>query len=483
MSMSSSQTRTRYTAISPALFLQRLASYAMPLCMAGTLLDLITGLAFAPWVARPALLVYLMLQARHLSGMARVVISAALAGSLVTAIAHPAPVPLLLQALDRFCFFATFMASLSLLRVAALRSRLIREAGYSLINQQPSLRYPAISVGTNAFGIILNIGALGLFGAMIKKGNTLRAARGDETLRAARERRMILAMLRGFALTPLTSPLGIAVVVLLSNMPQLTWPMLLPLALPIAALVMLAGWWLDWWHGPPIPPGTQRVRPSVRPLFGFSMVVISITMTALLLSGLGNIGLPVAVLIACPLCAFIWLAFQRRRLHGGTGLARAWTLVARNAGPIFSASRSEIVILGGSAFVGALITPWIDTEMLNAWLMTSGLQGLSLAIAAMLLTLICGQFGLNPIISVTLILSLIPDPQALGLAPEVLAVALMCAWSLSMMSSPFTTILLIVSNFCNRSPYFVAWRWNGVHYVLSFIIMVAVLAVGHVLTR
>lgn len=470
---------TRSPATRPLRLVRRLADFAMPLCMIGTLLDLVAGMPFAPWVARPALLVYLLLQARHLSGMARAVLAVACSGAVLTALFQPAPWPLLLEGLDRFCFFATFMASLSLLRVAAMRSRLIREAGYSLIHQKPSMRYPALSLGTTLFGIILNIGALSLFGAMIQKGNTLRSAGGDETLRTARERRMILAMLRGFAITPLTSPLGIAVVVLLSNMPQLTWPMLLPIALPIAALMMLLGWWLDWWQGPPPAPGASaRERPSLRPLGRFSLVVVGITLTAFLFSGLGHIGLPIAVLIACPLCAFVWLAVQRRRLNGGSGTGRAWALVVRRASTIFAANRSEIVMLGGSAFIGVLVTPLVDIELLNAWLSSSGLHGLGLAVTAMLLTLLLGQCGLNPVISVTLITALLPDPQALGLVPEVLAVALMSAWTLSMMSSPFTTVLLMVSAFCRRSPYFVAWRWNGLYYALCLPLVIGVLALG-----
>ncbi|KAF0805854.1 hypothetical protein A167_03380 [Alcanivorax sp. S71-1-4] len=206
--------------------------------------------------------------------------------------------------------------------------------------------------------------------------------------------------------------------------------------------------------------------------------MVSITLTAFLFSGLGHIGLPIAVLIACPLCAFVWLALQRRRLNGGSGTGRAWALVVRRASTIFAANRSEIVMLGGSAFVGVLITPLVDIALLNAWLSASGLHGLGLAVTAMLLTLILGQCGLNPVISVTLITALLPDPQALGLVPEVLAVALMSAWTLSMMSSPFTTVLLMVSAFCRRSPYFVAWRWNGLYYLLCLPLVIGVLALG-----
>jgi MFS family permease len=87
-----------------------------------------------------------------------------------------------------------------------------------------------------------------------------------------------------------------------------------------------------------------------------------------------------------------------------------------------------------------------------------------MAVAAMLLVVALAQIGLNPIVSVTLLASLLGD--GVGADPRLLAVGLMCAWSLSMISSPFTASMLVLSQLIDRSPYRIAWRWNGLFFVL-----------------
>lgn len=458
----------------------RCSDFAMPTCMVATLIYLTTGMPLAPWLARFALLIYLIAQAKHVSAMAKAILAAASVGTVITFLFYHTPVPIILEGFDKFCYFATFVASIGLLRTAAMRSQLIREAGRSLVNQRPALRYPALSLGTAVFGIIINIGALSLFGSMIKKGNSLENARGDLGVRALREQRMTLALLRGFALTPLISPMGIAVIVILSKMPEMTWGKLVPLALPVAAVVFAIGWALDSRLRPAIAPvPSNRTKPTLLPLWRFCVLVFGITLTTAFISVLGDMGLPVAVLISCPLCAFIWLAIQRRRLGGGYGAARASALIIRDSKTIFGSNRSEIVVLGGSALIGTLIVPLVGLETLNQLVTAAGMHGMSMVVCVMLLVLTLGQIGLNPVISVTLILSLLQDSRSFGVEPQVLATALMSSWALSMMSSPFTTVLLIVSKSCDRSPYYVAWYWNGIFYGVTLPAVTVVLWVAH----
>src|SRR5699024_11888722 len=78
---------------------------------------------------------------------------------------------------------------------------------------------PPLPLLTLSLHDALPICALNLFGSMIQKGNNT----GTAGLRAAREKRMMLALLRGFALTPVVSPLSIATVVVLAKMPSLVW--------------------------------------------------------------------------------------------------------------------------------------------------------------------------------------------------------------------------------------------------------------------
>ena len=194
------------------------------------------------------------------------------------------------------------------------------------------------------------------------------------------------------------------------------------------------------------------------------MLALLITLSVFAVALAGNLRLPVAVLIACPLAAILWMAKQRRRLGGGTGLRRSLPLLARHSRLIFGSNRGEIAVLGGSACLGALITPLVDQHALHELLLATHLQGAAMAVAAMLLVVGLAQVGLNPIVSVTLLASLLGD--GVGVDPRILAVGLMCAWSLSMISSPFTASMLVLSQLIRRSPYRIAWHWNGLFFVL-----------------
>ena len=82
--------------------------------MLGTLLFLVFDLETGAWLARVALLIYLLVQWPRQARMAKgiLLVTLLLAGIVVWRL--PEPVPVLLQALDRLCFFATFVSSLGL---------------------------------------------------------------------------------------------------------------------------------------------------------------------------------------------------------------------------------------------------------------------------------------------------------------------------------------------------------------------------------
>ena len=329
-----------------------------------------------------------------------------------------------------------------------------------MLLQPPSRRYPILSLGSALFGIILNIGVLNLFAAMIEKSNTLSAAQGRAWVQQARQRRMMLALLRGFSLAPLISPMGIGVAVVLSSLPQVTWPQLAPYILGAAGLIFMAGWAVDYVTGPHPPANKTYVTPSLRPLAQFSVLLIGIVALVFSIAWLLELRLPIAALLGAPTGALLWLAWQRRRLGYG-GLPAAITAVHRQLPWLLSPSANEIVVLGAAGYLGHVCVGLVDTQQLAPLLAVLDPLGTLNAVLAMLMVVGLAQIGVNPIVTVTLLVGLLPTMGIEGLTPELIGASLMVGWALALMSSPMTASMLILSRFTGVPATRIGYRWNG----------------------
>jgi hypothetical protein len=425
-----------------------------------TLIHLVGGSVAWQAAGIVALLLYLMTLKGQLTRMAKGLLCVAGVLTLLALWRSPTPGQLLFEASGRFAFFATFVVALSMLRLPAYRSRLVRRCGQSMLLQPPSRRYPILSLGSALFGIILNIGVLNLFAAMIEKSNTLSAAQGRGWVREARQRRMMLALLRGFSLAPLISPMGIGVAVVLSSLPQITWPQLAPYILGAAALIFMAGWAVDYFTGPHPPANKTYVTPSLRPLAQFSVLLIGIVALVFSIAWLLELRLPIAALLGAPTGALLWLAWQRRRLGYG-GLPAAITAVHRQLPWLLSPSANEIVVLGAAGYLGHVCVGLVDTQQLAPLLAVLDPLGTLNAVLAMLMVVGLAQIGVNPIVTVTLLVGLLPTLGIEGLTPELIGASLMVGWALALMSSPMTASMLILSRFTGVTATRIGYRWNG----------------------
>ncbi|MGM0984225.1 MAG: hypothetical protein ACQEXG_12505 [Pseudomonadota bacterium] len=430
-----------------------------------TLVDLVFISLLAQWLAMISLAGYLV-TLRGLSTMARTLLGVAFLLSLVTLWADPAPLELLREAAGRFAFFATFLVALGLLRLPAYRSKLVKRCGHAMLLQPPSRRYPILSLGSALFGIILNIGVLNLFAAMIEKSNTMAAAQGRLWVQQARQRRMMLALLRGFSLAPLVSPMGIGMAVVLSSMEGLRWIELAPYALGAALVLFLIGWGVDRVTGPRMQPSGQHAVPSLRPLARFSLLLLSLVALIFFLAWGLDLHLPTAVLLGAPLGAFLWLSWQCRR-HGMAGVPAAAVALHRGLPKLISPASNEIVVLGAAGYLGHLCVGLVDGAALAGSVGFLSSLGAGTAVVAMLLVALLAQVGINPIVSVTLLAGLLPTLGVEGLMPPVLAVSLLVGWTLALMSSPMTVSMLILSRFTGVSSLRIGYRWNGLFLCLA----------------
>lgn len=448
-------------------------SLALPLLatvLTGTLLYQLANLEPALWVAGVALILFIVVRWRRLPQSPRILVGLALFSGVFLPWAED-PWGVLRTAFDRAGYFSTFLIALSFLRLAAQRSRMVRRCGALAVNQPPGRRYGILSYTTALFGLILNFGVLHLLGLMVTRGNTLAAANGQVRVQRTRQRRMSLAMLRGFAALPMTSPFSITLALLLTIIPGLRWQDILPIGFVTAALLILIGWILDFRHNPRrAPPGMANATRhySWRPAVQLVGLIGLLTCSAFLLETRTDLSLTLAVILTSPLVGIGWLAWQGNR----AGMPGALVLLGRRLKsdiPNQVAPLSgEVSLLAGAGFLGAAISGLV-TESQVLWLVSAlHLDGYFLLIAAMVLTVALGQVGFNPIVSVTLLASALQPVTAFGLTNELLALGLMSAWCLTVNSSPFTISVSIVGYLSQVSPRHLAWNWNRRYLLVSF---------------
>lgn len=100
-----------------------------------TLIHLVGGSVLWQAVGIVALLLYLATLRGQLTRMAKGLLCAAGLLTLLALWRSPTPGQLLFEASGRFAFFATFVVALSMLRLPAYRSRLVRRCGQSMLLQ------------------------------------------------------------------------------------------------------------------------------------------------------------------------------------------------------------------------------------------------------------------------------------------------------------------------------------------------------------
>ncbi|MCD6010099.1 hypothetical protein [Halomonas sp. IOP_31] len=428
---------------------------------------LLSGAMFAASLAQLLLVGFLLLGWSRFSSMARILALACVTVSLFVLWRLPSPWKVLHEAAGGFVFLAAFMAALALLRLPAYRSRLIRRCGQSLLMQPPTWRYPMLSLGSTLFGIVLNFGVLNLFMSMIDKANTLGSAQGKVWLQQVRRRRMFLATLRGFTLAPLVSPLGIGVAVVLGNLEPLTWAELFPYVLASATVLFLLGWACDQ-VADPCPKASAMVseQPSLMPLAAFSMLLLALVTLVFALAATLSLRLPQAVLIGVPLGAWGWLAWQCRGI-GYAGVGPAITLLARRLPDVLGGIGNEVVALGSGAYLGYLSVALLDPAQLEGVATLLIALGSWLPVLALLLIVALAQVGVNPIISVTFLTSMVAQVGLESVSLPLLAAAMLAGWSLTMVSSPFTAAMMIMSRFTGMTVGRVGLRWNGAFLAAS----------------
>ena len=214
--------------------------------------------------------------------------------------------------------------------------------------------------------------------------------------------------------------------------------------------------WTGPLRGQPLPPGQAPTASGM----AVASMVLGIVALVFSIAWLLDLRLPIAALLGAPTGALLWLAWQRRRL-GYSGLPAAITAVHRQLPWLLSPSANEIVVLGAAGYLGHVCVGLVDTQQLAPLLAVLDPLGTLNAVLAMLMVVGLAQIGVNPIVTVTLLVGLLPTMGIEGLTPELIGASLMVGWALALMSSPMTASMLILSRFTGVPATRIGYRWNG----------------------
>ena len=452
------------------------SAVALLAVVVGSSLDAVTGWRGAAAVAGAAFAFYTLRELPRTGRRGRAMLVAGGLVALACLLLRPDPLPILARALDHAAALAGLFTALGFLREAAESSPLVCDCGGLLVRQPPGRRYMVLSWGSHMVALVLNFGVLSLLGTMVVRGNTVAAAGGDDRVVAIRTRRMMTALLRGFATMTVWSPLSVSFAVTQTVVHGLPWSRLLPLQMGLALLLQGLGWLLDRaahpaTDAPAPPPGGWGALVRLGALIA-AVVATSVAVA----EGLG-LRLTTGAVLVVPWAALAWLAAQHGTAGPAGALAAAGGQLARRLAVTLPNLRDELAMVGGAMFFGGVLAAFVTPDATARLIGALGLPPLALTVLLAWAVMALAQLGLSQIVTVTLLGSALADLGRLGVDPLVLASGLMGAWALSACSTPVGAAILTIARLAEVPVGTVARDWNG-RYVLGGALLLAAWMAG-----
>ena len=332
---------------------------------------------------------------------------------------------------------AGLMLAVMLLSNVLARTEDLQQISVSLFGGEPLARYLSLAFGTSLVSVPLNFGSVAVVGSLV--GERIRRNGDSESTRNATR-----AVLRGFGVAPMFSPLSISVVLTLTLLPQVSLLSLLLLAVPFSVVMVLAG--LHWREPEPLQSTERSVnRAGAGSWLRFGGLILAICVGVLWLSHRFGLSYAHAVALSCLAAVLLY------RILG-------W--LKRENPPLASMANvsNELAIVGGSAFIGAVLSGVVLGQIsgqpeLPVWLWALLAAGVPWVFFA------AGLAGMNPIIIATLIGgilgSLWPGAAQLGLA-----IAMVIGWGITAFGTPFAANALIMERLTGYRTRDASFRWS-----------------------
>ena len=368
-------------------------------------------------------------------------------------------------AINQAVFLMAFLLLLALLHETAVTSPAVQACGQYLTRQPPARRYFAVFGGTNFMSILFNLGIISLLTPLIRKG----VETEPPDIAAIREQRQLTAMLRGFSWGVVWSPTAIAPLAVLELIDGISRELWTAYGLVCAAVICIVGWAEDRWRFRNLRRPSNRSRQIAElplpQLLGFLSVLLLLFALTVLISALSGDSFVFGLLVSCPLVMLVWLWAQNRQSDNTPRTA------VKMAGKIclnrLPDNAKIMLALASSGYIGRLSAEMVPAEQLAGML---GLMFMPDYIVLICLAVIMMPFswlGVSPIMMAVFFGTLLGSLPVLPVDPTLAALAISSGWALSMTTSPFATVVLMMSSMNGKRPLQLTLGWNFTFSMLA----------------
>lgn len=381
----------------------------------------------------------------------------------------------MLEGLSRSAYLASFILLMALLREGALTSKSVINLGRFLTLQPPQRRFVAVFGGTHMLSVMINLGALSLIAPIIQRGVRADLPAGEPLNEVAkiRERRQIVASLRGFSWFLIWAPTAVTQAVMPTLMEGIEALRLLGLGLCIALLMLFLGWCEDWlrWRntGRRIRQqgllGTQSTPQfPLRSARNFGLVCALLFGVSVASYEFAGVTIVSGAMLAAPIVVMVWLLVQQpsdRRLIGTVGRLDE---ITNTAMPGYV---REMFFVACAGFIGTMGAYLVPIEQIAQVIGLEHAPGWSILLGISMTVWCFGQVGLSPITMAVFLGSLVAQVSVLPVEMTHAALAIAAGTAICTTGAPFSAGALMLSRATGYSPMTLTWRWNGLFTFLS----------------
>jgi len=372
----------------------------------------------------------------------------------------------LVTGLKRSVFTSAFFIALLSISSAASSSSMLISCGHFIAQQPPGRRYAALTVGGHLFGLVMFYGAITLLGSLVAAQATK-----NGTFEKLGTQRMLLAVQRGFAATLPWTPLAFPVAVTIAIVPGANWAQSVFFCACSSLIIMGLGWIFD--------TASKEQEAAVAPDVKFNLAEWQKHLSPLVLL-LGGIlacastvsfamGLRISesVTIAAPVIAVTWLLFQSQSARFSDQIAHLRHRLAIFSFEELPRARGEFTLIIMAPLIGVLGAGLLQPLTGGFDMQPDALPAPVLLVIIFWLIPFTGQLGMHPLLIVSFLAPLIPDPTTLGISPAVVVTTITSSWALTNLTSPFTASVLVIARLGNVSPLHAGLKWNGLYGLIT----------------